>query len=420
MNLPKKIISFVSIFLSAQFLISPAALADQPSSKYISILVWPLKDGTSDDKGAELAANISKEISKDGSYHLIDPKFAGQILGYYNDDGGAGADEKGSDDAVKALARAKDDFFKFRYDSAQAQAENAVNILSEKMPADSMRGAELVDAYLTRALIAKAKGDNSIVKSSLAGALAIDPALKLDSATYPPSLIGIFNSEKQKILGLESGSVIIETKPAVADVYLNGIKKGTTPLKLDELPAGRYLVSIAANKYSAIEKNIEIKSGAIVNVNEELKWQKEETKSSVTSKNKNETLEVNEGLRIADIMKADKVVLVDVDETSAGPSAICRMIDRTSRSGEPPVAIQNVDPASKEFKSSSMTIAKQLKTSERSASEHRPLTRNPIFWAVVGTVAAGAIAGGLAVAMSGGSSAPSAGAVRVNFTSAGR
>ena len=45
------------------------------------------------------------------------------------------------------------------------------------------------------------------------------------------------------------GAATVSTKPSVAEVFLNGVKKGVTPVAIKGLPVGAYSLMIKTNRY---------------------------------------------------------------------------------------------------------------------------------------------------------------------------
>lgn len=67
------------------------------------------------------------------------------------------------------------------------------------------------------------------------------------------------------------GFIHVETHPAGAEIYINGMKAGTSPFRSDKLPAGTYRVKAILPMYAPAEQEISLAEGqtATVNLNPE-------------------------------------------------------------------------------------------------------------------------------------------------------
>ena len=68
-------------------------------------------------------------------------------------------------------------------------------------------------------------------------------------------------------LVLNSGVAEINSEPAGAEVVLNGIPRGTTPVKVSEIPNGRLSLVIRKEGYATISRDIAINAGDTQNLN---------------------------------------------------------------------------------------------------------------------------------------------------------
>lgn len=68
---------------------------------------------------------------------------------------------------------------------------------------------------------------------------------------------------RQETLQLDSGAFDIASEPAGAEVYFNGIRRGTTPLKVDFVPKGRTDIRIAFDGYDDYRKSFEVQAGTV-------------------------------------------------------------------------------------------------------------------------------------------------------------
>jgi len=396
------------------------------SSSPVAIAVRPVNDGDSDQASLDLATVIGQGLGVVDSHHVVDSDLAAEVLEYHDS-------EERSDPRMatveEALAKAKELYFQFRYVDSWAAVERALAPLKDLDR--TISGPLFVDAYLTRALIAKARGERDEVRTSFRQALLINPKLELSSQDYPPSVIAMFEEERGLLAKRPAGSIAVSTSPAAAKVYLNGILQGETPIELARLPQGSYRLLIRANRYQPVERTIRVEGGRRVELKPRLKWASKK-KGGQEMADEDRAALVRQGLHIADTLKVDKVILVDVDAVDRGRVS-ARMIDRKFGVGLKPIVVDGIlEPEGRAGRLAKMTLAlaQQIGASVEVSPEKlidppgvsdpallgqrkRPPHRDPIFWSAIGVLLAGAIGGGLAAAMSGGGGGP--GNIRVQF-----
>ena len=422
-----KAASALAIVCALLILTPQAGLASIDESSPLTISVTPLNDGDADQASRDLATVIGKGLGVIGSYHVVDSDLAAKVLEYH------GHEERPDPrmaTAEEALSQAKNLYFQFRYLDSWDALQKAMGIIEELDR--HVSGPLLVDAHLTRALVAKARRDTDEVRRSFRKALGINPRLSLSAQDYPPSVITLFEEEREAQFKKPTGTIVVATDPAAAEVYLNGILQGQTPVELAHIPQGTYQLTIKANRYLPVERTVQVEGGRRVELKRRLKWASKRKKNKKAKAGQDAQALVREGLRLADILKVDRVILVDVDAADGG-RAIARVIDRRFRVGLKPVLAHGIHKSQdRAGKLAQMTrsLAQQIGIKVENSPEklidppgvgdpallgrrRKPLHRDPIFWGAVGVVLAGALGGGLAAALSGGGQGP--GSVRVQF-----
>lgn len=399
-----------------------------------SIAVVPVADGDRDKESRDLAKEFVSSLQIVTPHHIVDSNLTANVLDYHGDDAAKTNITPELKAAEDAVVKAKEDFFAFKYRESEDGLNKAIFILEggcSKLPETC---PVLVDAYVSRAVVVKSKGDVVGAKRSLSSALRINPKLNLVIEEYPPSLISIFEESKMELTRRPTGSIRIETKPESVEIYLNGIGQGVSPLEIGNLPAGFYQLEIKANKYKPVTKNIDIKENEHVSINEKLAWESE-SKAAEKSAMTDAASQIREGLRIADLMKTDKVILIDVDAGEGSKNnVVARMVDARLKAGQPAFAIVLDEEDEYRIKGlAKMTYALSAQSNIDIMTDpnknidplgmgdpailgkrKRKLHKNPWFWGVLGTLAAGAATGGILAAMSSGSSG-NTGSVKVGF-----
>ncbi|MBN1282869.1 MAG: PEGA domain-containing protein [Proteobacteria bacterium] len=399
--------------------LSPAAQAAR------SVAVQPVADGDSDEASREIAAEIGDALKATTPHHVIDSKLAAEVSSYQ------GALPQPFPEAAALVSAAKEHYFNFKYDDANRSLERAISMLAPYSAAAGVAPL-ILEAHIIRAMVANSRAKKDAATSALNDALAVDPLLTLAAADYPPSLVSLLDDLRSAAGRADTGSIAVVSVPEGADVLINGISRGRAPLELEGLPAGTYSLAVLANRYAAFEKSVAVEPGGRAEVKARLRWAKGKAGSDRASRAADGAAAVREGVRMADALSADRVVLIDADSGAGGRmDVIARTVDRDLKAGAAPVMVRGVDPDSHSgliaelVKGIAGQVDLDLASDPRAfvdpigeadakilAKRKKPLTRQPLFWGAIGAAAAGAIVGGILAAMGGGSST---GDIRVNF-----
>lgn len=403
----------------------PLALGERMQS----IAIEPAIDGDRDGEATALARTLADTMSFTGGLRIVDFDRSRDLADYNSQAQKIDA----ADEAEEALRRAKDHYLRFQYEKADVELKKSISLMQDRMDEVEKYGPILEDAYLTQAIVAKARGREEGIRAALFAALKINPTLVLSEADYPPSIVAAFDGAKAEFLNGAASSIRVSTRPNATDVYLNGVAQGSSPIEIRNLPRGVYRISIRANRYASVDRDVELGDSETVRVSEKLKWISDEAPADANSTDAN--ADVERGLSIADIIKADKAVLIDVDsEAGGGTIAAARMVDRHYRAGHRSILVHGNFPDDDMAGTASQladVLARQARTDLTDdpiakidptgmaapillGKRRRPVTRSPAFWGAIGAAAVGAIAGGVAAALSGDSDS-NTGAVRVRL-----
>ncbi|MFH1830247.1 MAG: PEGA domain-containing protein [Pseudomonadota bacterium] len=393
-----------------------------------SAAVEPFIDGDADDESRDIAQALSSVLRLMTDHRIADSKTAGMVLAYQDV---SKPNRSQTNDAASTLARAKEHYFSFQYHEAVKGIDQAISML-EGAKLDEETGPLLVDAYISKALIAKSKGSIADVKQALGKALLVNPLLDLKDNDYPPSLVALFEELKAGVVSEHTGAIKIKSKPEGADVFLNGIRQGVTPLRLNDLPQGSYSLLISANKYESDKREVELLADKELMVKARLKWIKNNEPKVDLESDEGASNAISKGLELSNVLKVDRVILVDADAKAQGVLMIsARTVDRKMQAGLKPIVLPDVSLEYKHNRIAELAgeLADQLDADVLSdpartidpigqgdpvllAKRKKPLMRRPLFWGAIGVAVAGAIVGGIVAAMSGSSKT---GTVKVSF-----
>jgi hypothetical protein len=386
-------------------------------------VVWPVKDGLNDPESEDVAAALRRALPLVTTAHVVSDDLVEKVVSYYADSAGNTSGSRNGTEEI--LSRAKEHYFQFQYDEALAEISRVVETLSAGAVAEN--GALLLDALITQGVIARSAGKPDLTKTAFEMAVRLNPFYRIDYRSFPPSIIDIFEQSRNALMRGEKGALRVETDPNSAEVFINGVMQGVTPLGLDEVPAGSYSVLIKTNKYEPFEKTVKISNSEKTVVSEKLRWTGDGFVGKA-KKTQDARAEISEGLRIADLLKVDKAILIDCE----GNLITARMIDSRYRASHKPIVV-DYPPEERVAAIADLaeTLAQLAQINLLSdpmkyldpeglgdpillTGRKRELYKKPLFWGAIGTAAAGAIVGGILAATSGGSSSDT-GSVAVQF-----
>lgn len=430
----KKTVSALLIFS----LIFPLGALNAKGSGKTTVVVVPVHNNSSDEDADRAADQLRTLLSKDRTLNIIDKAKIDSVLRYYdrNEDGGI------STNTDELLAKAKDSYYRFNYIEAKSLVQRAISDI-QKSGSVFDYGKSLIDAYLVLGIILRSMGNIGEARQAFREALRLDPEFKLDSRAFPPSMVNVFEGVRESEKIRPRGNLRVESRPRVADVYLNGVMKGVTPVTINNLPTGTHYVKISANKYDTIKKTVEIKEGKSVRISERLQWMGGEHEK-LTGKNYatsvNDFNQVDEALKIADLLKVDRVILVGAGVGSGSSGVVtARMVDSKYHTGYQPV-VRSYGKGGSDVNAALSEVSKEL-TSQMNvnilnnpkkyssppgsgdpvlmSTKKRSKISKPVLYGVIGGVLAAGLGAGLAAAFaagSGGGGSGGSGTGNVNVT----
>jgi hypothetical protein len=152
------------------------------------------------------------------------------------------------DKADRLLAEGKEQYDNLELDAAiealtkaQEHYKKAVGLLGD--------GNRYVETLLFIGASHILSGDSELGADAFRAVAMFDKRRTLDPKMFPPSMIEIFNAAKSQVNAAPVGMVQMKSNPPAAEVYLNGVYKGITPLTLVKVPEGTHFVRIEKDGY---------------------------------------------------------------------------------------------------------------------------------------------------------------------------
>jgi len=130
----------------------------------------------------------------------------------------------------------------------------AVSLLKNILPTISL-GKDKAPAHLLLGMIYLAQGKADLADEEFGHAVFLDPKKRLAEEKYPPGVIRLYDQARLRSLG----SIVVQTDPSDADIYIDGELWGLSPLPVNDLPAGVHKLKIVKDGYRTEEREIEVR-----------------------------------------------------------------------------------------------------------------------------------------------------------------
>ncbi len=319
------------------------------------------------------------------------------------------------------LAQAKEFYKNFQFKDAVRLLENTISTYrdSKLSLGDNFL---LTDAYLMLGNIHMGNNDPRHAQEAFKEAVRLDPSREITEVEYPPRTVAMFRKSKEEFLKKnKSVELEVSSSPNKADVYLNGVLKGKTPLKLDRMTQGEHFILVQHEGYKTQAKRVLIKTSE---AREKISLEKSSTlvanPHGLTVTNLQDVPEqVALATAVGKGMNVDKVVLTSVEEIGWNNKITARMIDIRYQASHKHKSVEVLD-LPKDTRSAAHVIAADLgniadidlaKDPKKYAESEilvignkkkRPLIKSPILWGLIGVAVAGGATGALLLGGGGG------------------
>ncbi len=150
--------------------------------------------------------------------------------------------------ALEFLKNGKDQYDNLELDEAIDALDKAVEQF-KKSAGRLGDGKEYLECLLYLGAAYILSGDNEQGTEKFRTVAMFDKRKKLDTKAFPPSMIEIFNRVKEEVASAPTGTLLIQSTPTAAEVYLNGVFKGISPLTLVKIPEGSHFMRLEKDGY---------------------------------------------------------------------------------------------------------------------------------------------------------------------------
>ncbi|MCP5468828.1 MAG: PEGA domain-containing protein [Deltaproteobacteria bacterium] len=381
-----------------------AATAQDPNTGQ-SLAVVPVGTAETDGESLEkIADRIRDSLSNQGKYEVLTKK---KTDVFFADNPNLLAQTKAPVTLDRYLEDAKKFYVEFAYKEGIGLLQNTIEAFYNT---GSLQKQTFVlrEAHLILGNIYTADEDKRKAIQTFKEAIRLDPDYKIDSIVYPPATVANFDQAKEEYLKeLKPTKLEISTSPSEAEVYVNGVFKGNSPVVLENYSPGTHFILVKKPEHETVAVKLQVT---------------QDTKEKIELKKKVQPQVDLHGLKVAQLkdipelvrlgsvvgegLGVQKVVLVSLEEVGWHHRVTTRMIDIKYRASHKHSMVEVLDlpkdslTAAKVLaedlnKLSDVDLAKDPKKYAESdvvvigTKRKKSLLKSPLMWSLVGLLVAG-------------------------------
>lgn len=229
--------------------ISPVlAQADGLSMATVSMPV----DALSANQAIVIGQLVRQGFARNPRYSVLDLE---RVL----DDDAASAGEQKLRQATDHLARARVAYESFELDAALEILAEAV-VAFEQATAVVADYGPYLEALKMQAAAYELAGESRNAQRVFERLLALEPGLAISDLVSAENVQGTFAKAQKQHARKKPGTLTVYTTPAAAEVWVDGRFRGSAPLSIDFLPAGRHFVRVVRDGYQSYGTAVEVPS----------------------------------------------------------------------------------------------------------------------------------------------------------------
>jgi len=237
-------VKWLGVFLVSFLALGPFSPArGQDEKAFITVLPLPAREVPPSTQDQVLAA-IARQLRKQYNARVLSGRAVGRaVWGTF----GSGLEE--------ASMRFTSKISEGKQAYQQLQVDKTLKKMKEALKDEQFCGPEIrdpsifSDLHVFAGLAHLAQGNQDRAAEEFRQAVSHDPGLVLSQKRFPPDVVNSFNQAKRQLLSSQPTQVSIVSRPAGAEVYVDGRSQGTTPVAVPLYP-GRHFVRVELEGYS--------------------------------------------------------------------------------------------------------------------------------------------------------------------------
>lgn len=272
-----KIFRFMATWLALQFLPGTGFSAEQAKvqegkrSGPVVVALVPISESPSQEL-RDLAEELESRLGRTKGVRVLDRSRTNEMLDYYRSHVASMAKTTSQN---PALTTARELIRDARYSEAEKYLDQ-VEVSTDVRP----MGDDLAQVYILRAKIFHGRNRENEVREQFEKLVRINPDFEFDARLYGKWALNGLKRAKEKILSAGTGSLTVTSLPEACDVFINGFRRGLTPLSLGNMPVGNHVVEVRTVNHKPSVQEIQIKPAENIVLKETLERQRTASKAS--------------------------------------------------------------------------------------------------------------------------------------------
>lgn len=247
--------ALVGLGLSLLVVVSGAAPPAAAQSDGVSVAVVAVGKDSPSESQAIVVGRIAKQgFERNPKYALLDTE---RVL--ENGQEPAAARRRAQADAALARGRAALDALELS-PALESLAEAIVGY--EQALAAMPDVAPLVRALALQGAAYALSGDAKNARRAFERAFVVDLGATLGSDAFPEEVTALFEETRARVEKAPTGTLTLYAAPPAAEVWIDGRFRGSAPISVDNLPAGRHYVRVVRDGYVSFGQPVEVKRRA--------------------------------------------------------------------------------------------------------------------------------------------------------------
>ncbi len=157
----------------------------------------------------------------------------------------------GANDTAKLVREADEAYQNGNFKLAIEKYQQAMRLIGEKKELAQTK-QQLFQTMTSLALTYFTIQENAKAEKQMEDLVQINPNQELDPEFYPPKFMEIFRGVQKKLLG----KLVVDSMPTKADVSVGSTQLGQTPLIVEKMLKGKYLLTLKLDGHVSASREI--------------------------------------------------------------------------------------------------------------------------------------------------------------------
>ncbi|WP_350099731.1 PEGA domain-containing protein [Myxococcus sp. SDU36] len=226
---------------------------------------------------------------------------------------------KSYEDLQRQLEAAQDQFYEGRNARTLQAVDEALQQIT-RLPVGDARWKLYVEAQLLHGLNYRAMGKQKESDTAFRNVLRLQPEYQLNPDFFAPSVRQNFDKLRKELAQTRKVKLSVKSTLPAADVHLDGLKLGQTPLSLDAVP-GTYHLTLVKGDTTSFPRHIQVQ-GTETPLLIDVAYEGSVSASPfpcLAASDGNDERTLSHAVRLGGTLGVEEVIVVRLERPSSGP-----------------------------------------------------------------------------------------------------